>query len=103
MALREAALFEVLLMILLCSPELGRRDNLRDDGPLETALDGVARGARFGFLFRRMKENHRTVLRADVRTLAILSGRIMVVPESFEQIVVADDRGVESDLHDFSV
>src|ERR1700677_2015184 len=95
MTLRQAALFEVLLMILLGAPEFGGRRNLRDNRPWETSLRGISRCPRFGFLLRRVIENRRTVLRADVRALAIQSRRVVVVPEHFENIVVADHLRIE--------
>src|SRR5580658_8129934 len=56
MAMRLAALFQVLLMILLGPPELGRGHDLGHDRPWKAALRGVARGLRLGLLLRRMKE-----------------------------------------------
>ena len=90
-------------MILLGPPELGRGRDFGDDGPPETALRGIAGGARRRFLLRRVNENHRAVLRANVGTLAIPGGRIVIVPEHFEQVAVTDRRRVEGHLHYFGV
>src|SRR6185503_7897422 len=49
-AVREAALLEILLMVFFRPPEsLGRHD-FGDDGTGESRLCGIARGLRFGFL-----------------------------------------------------
>jgi uncharacterized membrane protein (UPF0127 family) len=42
-----------------------------------------------------MEEDGRTVLVADVRSLAIQRGRIVIIPKDFEQVVIADDLGIE--------
>jgi hypothetical protein len=47
---RQAALFEVLLMIFLSAPERLSRHDLGDDRAGESRLRGVARGFRFSFL-----------------------------------------------------
>src|SRR5580658_5362373 len=103
MTICQAAFFQILLMIVFRRPECGRRLQLGDDGAREAALRGVARGLRFGFLLRRMKENRGAVLRPDIRPLAIQSGGVVVVPEDLQQIVVADHRRIVGHLHHFGV
>src|SRR5579863_6040201 len=97
----ESALLEILLVIFLGAPELGGGHDLGHDGPRKTALRGVAGGARFRFLFRRVIENDRTVLRAHVRPLPVQRRRVVIVPEDFEQVVVADYVRVKSHLDHF--
>ena len=50
-----------------------------------------------------MEENRRAVLIADVRSLSVQRGRIVIIPEDFEQIVIADDLGIEGNLDHFGV
>src|SRR3954466_3274425 len=50
-----------------------------------------------------MKEDGRAVLMPDVRSLAVQRGWVVVIPEDFEQVVIADDLGIKRDLHHFSV
>jgi uncharacterized protein len=50
-----------------------------------------------------MEEDGRAVLVADVRPLPVQRGRVVIIPEDFEQVVIADDLGVEGDLDDFGV
>src|SRR5713101_5104305 len=90
----QPALLEILLVIFLSAPELDGGHDLGHDGPRETALRGVAGGARLALLRRRVIENDRAVLRAYVRSLTVQRCRAVVVPEDFEQVVVADDLGV---------
>src|SRR5205823_11939399 len=46
----------------------------------------------------RVEEDRRPVLVADVPALAVLLGRVVVLPEGAQQLVVADLVGVELDL-----
>src|SRR6266403_3056934 len=50
-----------------------------------------------------MIEDHRTILRADIRTLSIQSRRIMIRPENLQQLFVADFGRIKLYLHDLSV
>ena len=48
-------------------------------------------------------EDHRAVLRAEVRALAVPLRRVVAVPEDLEQLLVGDDRRVVLDLDDLGV
>src|SRR5579864_2295779 len=85
----DSALLEILLVIFLGGPELGGGHDLGHDGPRETALRGIAGGARLALLRRRVIENDQAVLRAHVRPLAVQRRRVVIVPEDFKQVVVA--------------
>src|SRR5438105_10824516 len=98
-AVRLAALFQILLMIFFGAPEIAGGDDLRDDGPGETRLRGLAGAPGLHQLLRRIVENRGAVLRARVRTLPVTRGRIMIVPKRFEQIVVTEHLRIEGDLH----
>src|ERR1700722_5351409 len=50
-----------------------------------------------------MEENRRAILVADVRPLPVQRGRIVIIPEDFEQVVIADDLRIEGDLDHFGV
>src|SRR5437667_10377781 len=104
-ALGEALLFEVLLMIFLRSPELLRRDNLGDNGLWKSSrsLQAFLRSARGGILLRIVCENHRPVLRSHVRSLAVERRGVVALPENLEQLLVSDLGRVELDFHDFRV
>src|SRR5260370_37578582 len=56
-----------------------------------------------GFLSVVIVENDRAVLRAGVVALAIQCGRVMRVPEIFQQLLVSDNRGVVLDLDHLGV
>jgi uncharacterized membrane protein (UPF0127 family) len=50
-----------------------------------------------------MEEDGGAVLVADVRSLPVQRGRVVIIPEDFEQVVIADDLGSEGDLDHFGV
>jgi len=98
MAVRFAALFEVLLMILFGAPKFASGDDLGHDGLGEFCLGRFARGTSFHQLLRRVIENGRTVLRAHIGTLAVERGRVVIAPEDFKQVVIADHLRIEGDF-----
>src|SRR5208282_5794166 len=67
----DAALFEVLLVIVLGAPKFRRRCDLRRDRAAEPSagLELLLRRARGSLLLRSEVENRGTVLGADVRAL----------------------------------
>src|SRR2546430_668758 len=100
---RHAALLQVLLVILFGTIERACRRDLRRDGPLEFAA-GIERCARLlcrGFLLRRMKENRRAILCAEVWTLPVHLCRVVSLPENVEQLFVTHFCGIERNLHPF--
>ena len=105
MAGRGAALFKVALVIFLGAIEWSRRRDFRSDGPAEFAA-GLQRSLGFfsdGFLLRRMEEDRGPVLRAEIGALAVHLRGIVHLPESVEQLRIAELRRVEGDLHDLGV
>jgi len=78
-------------------------NNLDDDRLLETLLDVLLR--RFGGLPLRFvaNEDRGAILIADVAELTMRVQRIDVLPEVIEQLLVADLRRIEHDLHGFRV
>src|SRR2546423_8206970 len=104
-AVRLAALFQIALVIFFRAPELRRGLDLGYDRPIESSALSyfLLRLFSSGFLFRRMIENHGTVLGADIRALPIQSRRIVVGPENVEELIVTDLRRVELQLNDLSV
>src|SRR6266850_2239801 len=99
----DAALRKILLVILLSTVELRSRSDLRHDGLGKHRLRLFLRRDRRLLLLRRMEEDRRTILRADVRSLAVKRRGIMHLPECVEQFVVVDARRVERYLHHFGV
>ena len=78
---------------------------MRHDGLLETAAL-VQAGLRFfrrGLLLGRVIKNHGTILVADIGSLAIQRGRIVIRPEDVEELIVTDDGRIELHLHHFGV
>ena len=50
-----------------------------------------------------MEEDGLAILVADVRSLAVQRGRVVIIPEDFEQVVIADDFRIEGDFDHFGV
>jgi hypothetical protein len=101
--MRLAALFQIALMIFLRAPKFSCWFDLRNDGPIEVTAHAALRFFRRRFLLGRMIKNHGTVLRPNVRALAIQRRRIVVRPENVEKFVIPDLRWVEFDLNNFRV
>src|SRR5215831_599605 len=80
----HARLFEILLMVFLGPVKRRCRDNLGDDRPLKDAslLQSCLGVSRRGFLLRIMEEDRRTVLCAEVRSLAIEGGRVVALKKN---------------------
>src|SRR5258708_4088958 len=92
-------------MIFLGGIKFSGGGNFRCDRLLKF-LAGFEFGFGFfgdGYLLGRMGENRGAVLLAEVGALAIHLGRIVQVPEGFDQGLVTDFGGVEFDLDDFGV
>ena len=100
-ALGEAALFEVLLVVLFRTPEGGSRNNLGYDGPFEfsRALESFLGRSGKRLLLRGVVENHRSVLGSHVGPLAVQRGGIVVLPENCQEIVVGDLCGIIDDFN----
>ena len=98
MARRYALFLKIPLMIFFGAIERRSRSDLRDDGPAEPSVRALLGSTSHAFLLRGVKENRRTILRADVRALPIGSGWVVHFPESVEELFVADSRGVKGYL-----
>src|SRR5256885_10724652 len=100
-AVAHRVLLPVLLVVLLRRPERGGLGDLRDDRRLERLglLDLRLRCLGGGLLRVVRVEDLGGVLRSVVAELTLVVGRVDVVPEDVEQLVVADDARVELDLH----
>src|SRR5580700_2194794 len=96
---------KVLLVVLLGIPECRRGNDLGDDRtPVASRLlQPPLRRQRGCLLLRRVEEDHRPVVVADVWTLAVELGRIVVHPEDVEERVVAHPGGVVRDLDSLGV
>src|SRR5947208_5645569 len=103
MAGGHAALLQVLLVILFGAIERACGSNLRRDGSLEfsAGLDRRSRLLGCRFLLRRMEENRRAVLRAEVWSLAVHLRGVVSLPKHIKQLFVAHFRVIESHPHDF--
>src|SRR5205814_3395625 len=101
MAGRDAAFFQVALMIFLGAIENGFGDNLGDNRAVIAArfFQVLFGSPCFGFLLRRMEENCGAVLRAPIGSLPVERGWIVVAPENIQQLIVRDLGWVEDHLH----
>src|SRR5215469_4265092 len=100
-----AALGEVLLVVFLGAVEIGGGFDFGDDGTLEDvgffeSGDGFA---RFGFLFRVVNENCGAILGAEVGSLAIERGGIVILKKCGDKFAIGNLRGIEFDFDGFSV
>lgn len=100
-----AALGEVLLVVFLGAVKGAGGLEFGHDGAIENVRffqrsDGFA---RFGFLFGVMIENRGAVLGAEIGSLAIERGGIVVLEKSGDKFAIGDLRGIEFDFHGFGV
>ena len=80
-------------------------NDLGDDRALVATrlLEPLLRRDRGSLLLRRVEEDHRPVVVADVRTLTVELRRVVVHPEDVEQRVVAHASRVKRDLDGLGV
>src|SRR5437588_4848305 len=85
-ALRQAALFEIALVIFLGAIKSARRRYFCNDWFLEPASSLLLRlrSARGRFLFGGIEENHRAVLGAFIRSLTVERSGIVRSPKNFQ-------------------
>src|SRR5450759_1161188 len=97
----EAALFQVLLVILLGAPEPRGRRDLGDDRALvpSALLLFLLRGPCGRLLLGCLEEDGGPVLLAHVRPLAVQGRRVVVLPEDVQEPLVLYLRRVVLDLH----
>src|SRR5208282_6564963 len=100
-----AALFQILLVVVLRGKERHGGNDLGDDrlGVAVRLLDRFFRGLRRGLLGRRVEEDGGAILRAPVRALAVELRGIVVLPENFEQVGVANLGGIEINFYGLGV
>src|SRR4051812_15178165 len=99
----EAALLEVVLVVVLRLPERRRILDLRHDRLRAARLDALARCLRRGALGVVVDEDHGAVLIADVRPLPVQLGRVVLGPERREERLVRDHVLVVGHLDDLGV
>ena len=97
--------FKIPLMILLGRIKRADGQNVCHDffWIFSDSFEGQFCLFRQSFLFTITGENDRTILRTEIRVLAVDSGWIMTIPEYFQQLVVGNDRGIKFNTHDFGV
>src|SRR6266540_6450413 len=105
LAVRETALFEVALVVVLSAPEVLRGRELGHDraAVAPALLESLLRLLRRLLLLRAVDEDDRTVLCPDVGTLPVGRGVIVVLPEDFEKSIVRDAHRIELHLDAFGV
>src|SRR2546421_1076178 len=94
---------EVILVIILGLVECGQGRDFGDDGRREPPLRGLFRFFGRLFLGGIVIKNDGTILRADVRALAVRGRGIMRFPENLQEFFVGDFPGIEFDLDDLGV
>src|SRR5262249_19150196 len=99
----RAPRLQVVLVVGLGGPELGRGRDLGDDRAREPRLGRLLRCLRLGLLLGRVEEDRRAVLIADVRALPVELRRVVQLPERVQQLVVGHLLGVELDEHGLGV
>src|SRR4051812_20340221 len=106
-AVAAGVLREVLLVVLLGVVKLRRRQDFGRDasetGGGQPLLERVARPLGGALLDVTVGVNPRTVLGADVVALAHALGRIVILPEHLQEIVVRDPLRIEHDQDDFGM
>ena len=92
-------------MIFLCTVEIHKWYNLRDDRPFQFSclIKLTNEFLRCSFLIRSMEENHRSVLISNIRSLPVLGRRIVLLKEDLEQSVVRNFVAIERQTYCFSV
>ena len=97
---RQAALLQVLLVIIFRPPKCPGRNDLGDDGSAKRVTLGqpLFHGDGRLLLLRGVIKDDRAILRADVGALAVARGRVVVLPKNFEQLLVADPARIVLDL-----
>ena len=92
-------------MIVLGDVEGRSGDDLGDDGIIEDLLLRKGGDHVLGdrLLVRRVVEDRRPVLGADVMALAVERRRVVDREEDLEQLAVGDDVGIERDAHRLGV
>src|SRR5262245_35190498 len=90
MTFHHAALGQILLVIFLGLEKWPRGKKLGHDRTVElpAAIMSIFRRPGGALLFWRVEENRRTILVADVGTLAIDRGGVVDFPEDLEKLVV---------------
>ena len=103
--MRDSFLLEVLLMVFLSAVERRGGFDLGDDiTPVNPASpQRFLRSARRSLLSRIVEEDHRSILLAEIRPLAVQRSGIVYLPKYFEQIIVGNYRRVICHLDDFGM
>jgi NAD(P)-dependent dehydrogenase (short-subunit alcohol dehydrogenase family) len=106
-AVAEGVFVQVLLVVVLGVVEVGGRGDLGSDPPVtrtsELGLELIPHSLGSFQLLRRGRDNRRSVLGADVVALPHPLGRVMVLKEDLEQLLVADHGRVVAHFHDLGV
>ena len=106
-AITEGVLVQVLLVVVLGVVEVAGRGDLGGDPPVarptELGLELIPYPLRGRQLLRRGGVDRRAVLGADVVALPHALGRVVVLEEGLEQLLVADLGRVVAHVHDLGV
>src|SRR5579872_5346084 len=105
MAVSQAALLQILLMVFFGPPKLrGRLYGRHYRPPVGTGFfERVLGRLGGGFLLGRVKEDYRAILRSYVRTLTVQRGWVMIFPEHSQQLLIGNLRRIEFHLDHFRV
>lgn len=97
-------LVQVQLVVLLSIPPLTSRDDLSRHRLLVPLFANFIRNFLGNLLLLlAMREDHATVLGADIPALAIRRRRIVHTIEELEELAIAHDGGIKGNLESFGV
>src|SRR5439155_8576105 len=96
---------EVFLVVVFGDVEGAGGDDVGDDGVIEELVPGQAGDHLLGrgLLLRRVVEDGRAVLCADIVALTVQGGRIVDGEEDFEDVPIGGDLRIEGDPHDLGM
>src|ERR1017187_10073887 len=102
-ATRHAALFQILLVIVLRAPEFCRGSDFSNDLSLVGSrfVQSFFGRAGRGLLLRRLKEYRTAILFAVIGTLPVELGGVVVFPKDLEDVGIGGLFRIESNFHHF--
>ena len=103
--MRLAAFLQITLVIFFGAPERWSWLDLCNDRAIKPAafFESFFRIQSGSLLLRRVIKNYRAILRADIGALSIQRGGIMIRPENIQELIVADLRWIEFNVHHFGM
>ncbi len=92
---------EIIIVVAFCRPEGCRRQQFGHDRVGKISLPGSDHLRSSFFLFFRLPENGRSILRAHIVTLTIRRGWVVCVKENIKQVLVSNNGRIKFNPHYF--